>query len=93
MSIAAIGSGKCKATLTLAESLDGEVISLVCCGPYSVFDYKTATSQYSVSTTVTVETWGVFFVVATIAGPADNFPQKVHGDGSVLMMPEQLMTA
>jgi len=46
-----------------------------------------------VSTTVIVETWGAFFVVATIAGPADNFPQKVHGDGSVLMMPEQLMTA
>ena len=25
------------------------------------------------------------------AGPADNFSQKVHGDGSVLMMFEQLM--
>jgi hypothetical protein len=78
--VAAIGSGKCKATLALAEPLDGEVISLVCwgvcCGPYSVFDYKTAASQYSVSTTVTVETWGVFFVVATIAGPAENFPKK-----------------
>jgi hypothetical protein len=78
--VAAIGTGKCKATLALAEPLDGEVISLVCwgvcCGPYSVFDYKTAASQYSVSTTITVETWGAFFVVATIAGPADNFPKK-----------------
>lgn len=78
--VAAIGSGKCKATLALAEPKDAEVVSLfcwgVCCGPYSVFDYKTASSQYSVSTTVTVETWGAFFVVATVTGPAENFPQK-----------------
>lgn len=78
--VAAIGSGKCKATLALAEPLDGEFISLVCwgicCGPYCVFDYKAATSSYSVSTTVTVETWGAIFVVATIAGPADHFPKK-----------------
>lgn len=78
--VAAIGTGKCKATLALAEPLDNEVINLVCwgmcCGPYTVFDYKTAMSRYSVSTTVTVETWGVFFVVATVAGPEENFPKK-----------------
>lgn len=78
--VAAIGSGKCKATLALAEPLDNEIVNLfcwgVCSGPYSVFDYKTAASQYSVSTTVTVEAWGAFFVVATMAGPADNFPKK-----------------
>lgn len=78
--VLAVGSGKCKATLSVAEPLDTEIISLVCwgvcCGPYAVFDYKTAASQYAVSTTVTVETWGVFFVVATIAGPAENFPKK-----------------
>lgn len=78
--VAAIGTGKCKATLALAEPLDSEIVSLfcwgVCSGPYSVFDYKTAGSQYSVSTTVAVETWGALFVVATVAGPADNFPKK-----------------
>ena len=79
--VLAIGSGKCKATLALAEPKDAEVMSLfcygICFGPYTVFDCNTATSQYSVSTTVSVESWGGFFLLATSAGPAENFPQKL----------------
>jgi len=79
--VLAIGTGKCKATAALTEPQDGEVISLfclgACCGPYSVIDYKTGASDYSVSTTVSVETYGILFMVATAAGPAENFPKKV----------------
>jgi len=79
--VLAVGSGKCKATAALADPLDGEFISIFCLGacygPYSVVDANTGYSSYSVSTTVSVETYGILCVLATAVGPAENFPKKL----------------
>jgi len=79
--VLAVGSGKCKATAALADPLDGEFISIFCLGacygPYSVVDANTGYSSYAVSTTVSVETYGILCVFATAVGPAENFPKKL----------------
>lgn len=64
-----IGSGKCKATVSLSGGKKTELVGVLCagvsCGPYTVIDYNLAPGDHSASTMVTIEEYGLVFVVAT----------------------------
>jgi heterodisulfide reductase subunit A-like polyferredoxin len=76
-----LGSGVCKATVSLSEQTSTTVLGIavagVCRGPYSVVDYNGAPGSHSASAQVTIEEYGLIFLAGTAAGPAENFPLKL----------------
>lgn len=81
MPVLLLGSGTCKATVSLSEqtatTLLGIAVAGVCRGPYSVVDYNGAPGSHSASAQVAVEDYGLVFLAGTVAGPAENFPLKL----------------
>lgn len=76
-----VGTGTCKATLTVPEPGSGEMVSIVaagvCSGPYTVFDYNVAAADHSITAQVAVEEYGIVFFAGTLLAPASHFPAKL----------------